>query len=250
MENEPGTKPGTKPGVKPGVKPDARSGGGLVKPQLWLYPTPGGRRPGRPAQSLAARRLLARALRAAGIVVPPGVLALEGLSLRAWLAREHGLGLSISHCPGLVTVALAPRGIGLDCETPGRARDWLAIANQFFTPAEAHVLRCEPAASREAAFLYHWTLKEAAIKLLGGSVFGDLKRLRLQGGGAEVKEAAGRAYWAWAGRWKGAHLALFGAGAAPAAFSACEWSGPDAPGVRDVRGELQGAYLPVVSSGQ
>lgn len=76
---------------------------------------------------------------------------------------------SISHCANAVYLLLSTRGpVGLDAERPGRSRAPMAIADQFFHPAERE--RLDPDAP-EPLFTRLWTLKESHLKYLGRSVF-------------------------------------------------------------------------------
>ena len=96
-------------------------------------------------------------------------------------ARRFQRHLSIAHCVGLVAVALSEARIGVDCEACGRQRRWLKIAEQFFSDGEFRSIARAPTSSQERLFLRHWVLKEAYIKAIRGSVFGDLNRLQLTG---------------------------------------------------------------------
>ncbi|GAB3274158.1 4'-phosphopantetheinyl transferase family protein [Parahaliea aestuarii] len=206
--------------------------------QLWLQPFTGN---GRSAQSRAARQLLQRALEARGLALPESELGAGWARLEEELLQCWNLYPGISHCPGLVAVALGQVPFGLDCESPGRARDWLALARHAFSEAEATSLAGLPAAERAAAFLALWTLKEAAIKATGGSVFGDLNRLRQMGETYSLQEAG--QWWAWRGTCNGTAVALVAAGEIlpPRVFL---WDGTAALPLDSVA-DLSGAVFPL-----
>jgi phosphopantetheine--protein transferase-like protein len=102
---------------------------------------------------------------------------LPGTDLIRSVRKQFGIDVSITHCPELVAVATGKGKLGLDCEAPGKKRDWQGIADQFFTPEEANTIRQAGSKRLERVFLQHWTLKEAFIKANQKSIFGDLNRL-------------------------------------------------------------------------
>jgi len=152
--------------------------GGLVGTKVWLLPleTPCRRK----EQSTRARELLKLVCDMEGIAFSEKDLVLPGLQLIEQFSTDMGLGLSISHCPKMVAIALAGADVGIDCEQKGRNRNWLDIAQQFFSAREAEVIAAASSDQRESVFLHHWVLKEAYLKTLRGSIFGDLNRLVLE----------------------------------------------------------------------
>jgi predicted phage terminase large subunit-like protein len=62
-----------------------------------------------------------------------GHLSLPGPALISLVERDFRLGISISHCPQLVAVAIGKGRLGLDCEAMGKIRNWQALADHFFT---------------------------------------------------------------------------------------------------------------------
>ncbi len=74
------------------------------------------------------------------------------------------ISFSLSHTDDLVACAVSGSGIvGMDVE-PDRGRaDSHAIAERFFTPAEARTVREQG----DGAFVRLWTLKEAFVKATG-----------------------------------------------------------------------------------
>ncbi len=113
------------------------------------------------------RTILARYLRA-----DPGRLVFSrGDYGKPVLASPPGgrkLSFNLSHSSGIALYAIAhDRRVGIDLE---RVREDIAcqqIAERFFSPAEAAVLRTLPASSQPGAFFACWTRKEAYIKARG-----------------------------------------------------------------------------------
>lgn len=82
--------------------------------------------------------------------------------------------LSLSHCRDLVAVALSRIRIGVDLEWP-RPRALLQHSEKVFTDVEAERLRSLPDMERTDAFYAVWTLKEAACKAAGISLWQSLR---------------------------------------------------------------------------
>ncbi len=78
------------------------------------------------------------------------------------------LSFNLSHSGGTVVAAFSTGPVGIDIETPGRQRDYLAIARRFFHPDEVGSL------ASEDDFLRLWTAKEAMLKLAGSGLAGGL----------------------------------------------------------------------------
>jgi len=146
-----------------------------VGTNIWLFPMKSPQR--RRGQSIVARNILRLACETEGVALTEKELALPGFDLIEVFAREKKRCLSISHCSSMVAVSLASDNVGIDCEAIGRCRNWQGIARQFFTAREADYIESSSAEDRELAFLRHWVLKEAYIKAIRGSIFGDLNRL-------------------------------------------------------------------------
>jgi 4'-phosphopantetheinyl transferase len=104
-----------------------------------------------------------------------------GAPITSWCFRQgpHGkpeiaagpgvqqLGFNISHTDGLVACAVTyGRDVGVDVEASDRTID-LAMADQYFAPAEAATVRSVPPDQARCLFFRFWTLKEAFIKATG-----------------------------------------------------------------------------------
>jgi 4'-phosphopantetheinyl transferase len=57
--------------------------------------------------------------------------------------------------------------VGIDVEYTLRTVETLALADRYFAPSEAAVLRSLPPLTRNEAFFDYWTLKEAYAKARG-----------------------------------------------------------------------------------
>lgn len=78
------------------------------------------------------------------------------------------VSFNIAHTEGLIVIALSGKGeVGVDVEKTSRTARALALADRYFSAAEAAALRSLPAAQQHQRFLELWTLKEAYIKACG-----------------------------------------------------------------------------------
>ncbi|MBB5516314.1 4'-phosphopantetheinyl transferase [Rubricella aquisinus] len=87
-----------------------------------------------------------------------------------------GPAFNLSHCDGLVAVALGPRALGVDVESVGtdtQAEIW----DQVLHPDERRWLAGLPAAAQPYAFRQFWTLKEAVLKADGIALRQDPRAL-------------------------------------------------------------------------
>ncbi|WP_159992806.1 4'-phosphopantetheinyl transferase superfamily protein [Roseomonas sp. 18066] len=90
---------------------------------------------------------------------------------RSWLR------FSISHCRSLVACAVAATDdVGLDVEAMARPALTPGLADRFFAPKEAAMLRALPEAEQASAFLQIWTLKESFVKATGHGIGLGLER--------------------------------------------------------------------------
>lgn len=78
------------------------------------------------------------------------------------------LRFSMTHTRGMVAVALAEGSeIGVDVEPANRRAESMKLAERFFAPDEAALLRALEGDARREAFFAIWTLKEAVVKATG-----------------------------------------------------------------------------------
>lgn len=149
-------------------------GGGL---HVWwwpeaLQPAVAGRRARTDA---ILRTLLARYLP----LDPSDLRFRRGSRGRPRLDHPGAPDFNLSDTVGGAVLAVAAGGrVGIDIERVDRQPPVERLASRWFAPGEAEALaRLEPEAAR-AAFLRHWTAKEASCKATGTGIFGYLKAWR------------------------------------------------------------------------
>lgn len=135
-----------------------------------------------------------------------------------------GPAISVSHSSDLVCCAIAERGsIGVDVEASRGRTAVTALAERYFTAAEAHWLDAEP----EPRFRMLWVLKEAYLKALGIGLAGGIGTLecRIEPPRIETRVARGRDV-PWLSLWAGAdcHLAVATLGAPPVEVAIERWA--------------------------
>lgn len=106
----------------------------------------------------ALRGLLARTLGVPAAAVPLSTAA-SGQPRVQGAAPWH---VSVSHSEAMAVVVLAQAPVGVDVEAERIVPDAAAMAQAWFTPAEAAQVASQP-----ADFLALWTAKEAVVKALG-----------------------------------------------------------------------------------
>lgn len=78
------------------------------------------------------------------------------------------LRFNLSHSGPWAVVGIHPcLELGVDAESPHRARNWLALADRFFASGEGAALRALPADEVPGQFCRIWTCKEAWMKADG-----------------------------------------------------------------------------------
>ena len=92
------------------------------------------------------------------------------------LSPRTGLDVSLSHTRGMAAVAIASgRDVGVDVESFLKPRDALKVAERFFAPEEAAIVRAQSdPESQSEVFFAIWTLKEAVLKADGRGLAGGL----------------------------------------------------------------------------
>ena len=106
----------------------------------------------------------------------------KGRSGKPALAADCGddlLHFNLSHTDGLVACAIGRNELGIDVETSDRRVDF-NIADRFFAPEEAQVVRSTSPEERVRIFFRFWTLKEAFIKATGEGLSRALDLLLVQ----------------------------------------------------------------------
>ncbi|REJ74440.1 MAG: hypothetical protein DWQ34_21300 [Planctomycetota bacterium] len=84
--------------------------------------------------------------------------------------RVPALEFNVSHTGGVAVFALTlGRAVGIDVESHC-PREYLQIAERFYTPQELRRLTSAPGSARRDLFLRLWTCKEAALKALGAGL--------------------------------------------------------------------------------
>lgn len=85
-------------------------------------------------------------------------------------ASLQPLFFSVTHTDSAYFIAISTDNVGIDAEPVSRKIDYLPILKKFNCFERERI-------SNSSDFLKLWTVKEATIKWLGGSIAKDLKRL-------------------------------------------------------------------------
>ena len=102
--------------------------------------------------------------------IPPASLSLaRSATGRPLVAGSAGgVDFSVTHCGGLLAVALSRHGrVGVDVEYPSPRPRAMAMAQRFFSRQEYRALSGMLPEDRLRSFYELWTLKEACIKATG-----------------------------------------------------------------------------------
>lgn len=107
-------------------------------------------------------------------------------------ARRSSAGLpafNIAHSGERVLLAFCANGaVGVDVERHRKLSDALDIAERFFSPREASVVRALHGGERDDAFFRIWTRKEAVVKAAGLSVATHSREAEVLPGGPMLHE--------------------------------------------------------------
>ena len=107
----------------------------------------------------------ARFCRAAGLPCPKEEAIKRTARGKPYFEQPDAPRFSLSHSGGLWGCTFSRDAIGFDVER-ARARDWAAVAQRFFHPAERDLaLSCG-----EDTFFLLWTAKESYVKYLGTGI--------------------------------------------------------------------------------
>jgi 4'-phosphopantetheinyl transferase len=136
--------------------------------------------PRRRRRLILARATLRQTLAKELALEPARVEMLTGRDGKPALASTRGLSFSLSHTGRWAAIAVSEaRSVGVDIEPLDR-HVTAGLVRRVLTPAELGLVLALPAELRDQAFLAHWTAKEAAAKVLGGGLAGNLPRLELR----------------------------------------------------------------------
>lgn len=86
-----------------------------------------------------------------------------------------GVEFNLSHSSGMALLAVASTPVGVDLERHRLVQSRDDLVRRWFSPGEADRFGALAEEERTERFFHLWTLKEAIVKLLGGSV-GDVLR--------------------------------------------------------------------------
>ena len=86
----------------------------------------------------------------------------------------YGICLSITHTGDTALIAISDLPVGIDAEIV-KNRNFSSVLKRFTAREQAEI-------GSLSEFLKHWVVKEAYIKLIGGTLAHDLKRLEYFGG--------------------------------------------------------------------
>jgi 4'-phosphopantetheinyl transferase len=118
------------------------------------------------------RRGALRELAGRYLGIPPGELSFYAGSYgKPFISEQQnqtGLQFSISVTRQKIILAFTKGGhVGVDIEVVRPIEDIDSIAQRFFSPSEAALLRSQPHSEKVRHFYMLWTLKEALLKALG-----------------------------------------------------------------------------------
>ncbi len=89
---------------------------------------------------------------------------------KPYLQSVDGLFFSITHTKSKLFIAFSDRNVGMDAEEETRPFPPSALLSKFPIEERMEIQTTED-------FLLHWTVKESAVKWLGGTLAHDFKKL-------------------------------------------------------------------------
>ncbi|MCX6971886.1 MAG: 4'-phosphopantetheinyl transferase superfamily protein [Verrucomicrobia bacterium] len=104
--------------------------------------------------------------------IPAGELLVEIDADGKPFFSNAAVHFNLSHSGSTVVAAFSNSPVGIDIESRGRCRDFVAVASRFFHPSEAQAVA---QSGDEAHFLRLWTGKEAMLKLSGEGISAGLQ---------------------------------------------------------------------------
>ncbi len=87
------------------------------------------------------------------------------------------LYVSLSHSGDWVAAGISESAIGIDIETYGKQRDFIAIASHVFSESETRYLKSLAPERLARQFYLYWTLKECVAKQFGAGLKFEVSRL-------------------------------------------------------------------------
>lgn len=87
-----------------------------------------------------------------------------------------GLYVSLSHSGDWIAAAISDTAVGIDIETYGKHRDFIAIASHVFSESETRLLKDLPPEQLSRQFYLYWTLKECVAKQYGAGLKFEVSR--------------------------------------------------------------------------
>lgn len=96
--------------------------------------------------------------------------------LKCNVASQPALYVSISHSADWIAAAISHAPIGIDIETFGKQRDFIAIAGHVFSESETSLLKSLAADQLDRQFYLYWTLKESVAKQHGAGLKFEVSR--------------------------------------------------------------------------
>lgn len=93
--------------------------------------------------------------------------------------RQSGMPefrVSLSHSADWIAVAISTTAVGIDIETFGKQRDFIAIASHVFSASETAYLKSLAPDKLNRQFYLYWTLKECVAKQNGDGLKFEVSR--------------------------------------------------------------------------
>jgi len=87
-----------------------------------------------------------------------------------------GLYVSLSHSGDWIAAGISAASIGIDIETCGKQRDFIAIASHVFSKSETMLLKSLAPDQLARQFYLYWTLKECVAKQCGAGLKFEVSR--------------------------------------------------------------------------
>ncbi|MGH8105198.1 MAG: 4'-phosphopantetheinyl transferase family protein, partial [Arenimonas sp.] len=96
--------------------------------------------------------------------------------LKCRLTGLPELYVSLSHSGDWIAAAISVSAIGIDIETYGKQRDFIAIASHVFSEPETSLLKSLAPDRLNRQFYLYWTLKECVAKQYGDGLKFEVSR--------------------------------------------------------------------------